>query len=74
MGSDLAAKLSIPQRMRSALKRGPLTVAALADELGVDPNSISVNVGRGPRVSDVAAREDSRFDGVYRIGLLAEGR
>lgn len=74
MGGDLAAKLSIPQRMRAALKHGPMTVAALAEHLGVEPNTINVNVGRGTKGDRRWLTKVPGNDGLSRIGLLAEGR
>lgn len=74
MGGDLAARLSVPQRMRAALKRGPMTVKALAEELGVEENTITVNVSRGTK--DGARRWLVKMpgsDGLYRIGLMAAG-
>jgi hypothetical protein len=72
---DLAARLSVPQRMRAILKRGPLTVAALAEELGVPENTITVNVSRGTggKASKGPAwlTKVSGPNGVHRIALLS---
>lgn len=44
--SDLASKLSTFERITAALKRGPLTVAALADELDAKPDTVERTVRR----------------------------
>ena len=44
--SDLASKLSTYERITAALKRGPMTVAALADELDAKPDTVEKTIGR----------------------------
>lgn len=72
MGTDLASRLSVPERMRAVLRRGPMTIPALADELGVAENTIGVNVTRGTKGSKRPwLVKVHGTDGTYRIGLLA---
>jgi hypothetical protein len=72
MGGELASKLSVPLRMRAVLRRGPMTTAALAEELGVPENTITVNVTRGTKGDRRWLTKIPGTDGLYRIGLLAK--
>lgn len=72
MGGDLAASLSVPQRMRAILKRGPMSVADVAEELGVSPNTVAVAVTRGTNGDRRWLTKVPTADGTYRIGLLAK--
>jgi len=64
--TELAESLPLWQRMKSALTRGPLTLARLADELGANVDTLDRTVrrksGMFTRVSDE--------DGVTRIALV----
>ena len=67
---DLAASLPIWQRMRHALKSGPMTIAALAEQLQVKVDSVDKSARRlqGKAFTRVAGD-----DGVYRIALIERG-
>jgi len=45
---DLAAHLSVKQRMAAALRTGPLSPAELAEEVGTRPNTVRVTARRHP--------------------------
>lgn len=45
---DLAAHLSVKQRMAAALRTGPLSPAELAEEVGTKPNTVRVTARRHP--------------------------
>jgi hypothetical protein len=66
-----AEKLSVRQRMQSLLKSGALTIAQIADELGVAVNTITVTVKRGSEGDRRWLTRVPGPDGVFRIGLLA---
>jgi len=62
----LAERLPIRTRIEAALKRGPMTYAALADELGQKVDSIQKAVKRN---SDKFTVVSGQPDGIQRIGL-----
>ncbi len=66
VGADVAAKAPIPLRLRAALRRGPLTLAALADELEAKVDTVERTVRR---YTETFTRVDGP-DGVARIALL----
>ena len=63
---DLAEGLPLWLRVKTELRRGPLTLAALAEELGAPVNSIEKAV---KRKSAVFTRL-SGPDGIARVALL----
>ncbi len=64
--SDLAGRLSVRQRMIRLLRSGSRTMAEIAEELGVPPNTVVTTAKRGD--GKVFAKL-AGVDGVYRIGL-----
>jgi hypothetical protein len=67
---QLAAKLSLPQRLFSALRRGPKTLAALTDETGGTLETIERTVRR---LKETYTRVNGS-DGVARIALVEKRR
>jgi hypothetical protein len=65
--AQLAAKLPLLQRMKQALRRGPKTLAALAEELDGNVDTIDRYVRRH---SLVFSRVSGSADGICRIALL----
>jgi hypothetical protein len=64
---QLADQLSISQRIRHLLRSGAMTYAAIAEELGEKPNTITQTVKRGKgKVFTIVLGAD----GIHRIGLL----
>jgi putative DNA primase/helicase len=62
----LAQTLPLRVRMMHLLKRGPLTMAQIADELGVKPDSVLKAVNRG----EAFMKLTDTPDGVHRIALV----
>jgi len=67
---DLAARLSTRQRMVHVLRGGSQTMAAIAAELDVPIDTIVKTTRRGEGKVFVRAVGP---DGIYRVGLLAQG-
>jgi hypothetical protein len=63
---QLAAKLPLSQRMYHALRRGPMTLAALAEETG----GAEATLDRYTRRSPNKYKRLDGVDGVVRIGLV----
>ncbi len=68
---EFAKGLPIPMRLRTALKRGALTVGELVDETGAKRDTVEKALGRGKGRSFVCLTNTS--DGIHRWGLM-EGR
>lgn len=64
---DLSAELPLWRRIQNAVKSGPLTLAALADDLSAKVDSVEKAV---KRKATVFTKVDGR-DGVQRVALLA---
>ena len=64
---DLAVSLQLWQRMRHTLKRGPMTIAALADELSARPDSITK---AAKRKTDLFTKVTNYPDGIHRLALV----
>ncbi len=64
---QLAKKLTLVQRMRHALRRGPKTLAILAGELDGEVDTLDRYVRRYP---NVFTRVSDQPDGVTRVALL----
>lgn len=62
----LAERLPIRTRIEAALTRGPMTYAALADELNAKVNSVEAAVRRSPEKFTVVSGQP---DGIQRIAL-----
>jgi hypothetical protein len=43
---DLASKLTVGQRMMHLLRRGPMTVTEIAENLGIEPNTVTQTINR----------------------------
>jgi hypothetical protein len=61
-----AASLPITARMRALLRSGPMTQAALVDQLGAKPDTIKKAVQR----NDDTFTRVLGMDGIHRIGLI----
>jgi hypothetical protein len=64
----LAEKLQLSVRLEHALKRGPMTLVALAEELGAKQDSIDKATRRGQSTFTRVLGAD----GVSRISLVAK--
>jgi hypothetical protein len=64
--AELAASLPLWQRIRSELRRGPQTIAAVAEELGVKVDSVEKALNRR---TDTFTRITGP-DGVHRYALV----
>ena len=64
----LADKLPLSVRIEHALKRGPMTLVALADELGAKVDSIDKATRRGQGTFTKVLGPD----GIHRIALVAK--
>jgi hypothetical protein len=64
--ADFAATLPIWQRARGTLRHGPMTLAAIAEELGSPVNSVEHAVRRHPKLFTRVSGKD----GIARIALL----
>ena len=64
---DLSAELPLWKRIQNAVKRGPLTLAALADDLSAKVDSVEKAVKRR---ANIFTKVDGA-DGVQRVALLA---
>lgn len=69
--TDFAAKLPLRQRMKAALAHGPLTLAALAEELDVKSDSLKKVVDRSKKESNPTFTRLVGADGTTRISLVA---
>jgi hypothetical protein len=66
---DLSASLPLRQRIQTAVRHTPMTIASLAEELGAKVDTIKKTVDRYPRLFS----KISGTDGINRIALT-EGR
>ena len=62
----LAERLPLAVRMTAALKRGPMTYAQLADELGAKLDTVIKAANRGPSFTKISSHQD----GITRIALV----
>jgi hypothetical protein len=69
--SEVAERMSLHQRMMHALREGPLTIAALAAQLGANPDSVDRIVRR---FKTRFVRLTSAKDGVHRVALVEVNR
>jgi hypothetical protein len=65
--SDLGDQLTLGQRMAHLLKGGPLTIAAIADELRAKVDTVAKTASRNRAFTKMPGS-----DGVYRIALTEE--
>jgi hypothetical protein len=68
---DFAASLQLWQRMKGQLSPGPMTLEALADELGAKPDSVKKVVDRSLKRKDPMFTRVVGADGQTRISLVA---
>ena len=69
--SDLSAGMALRQRIAAALKGGPLTIVAIADELGAKRDSVEKALRRQTRTFTTVTNTP---DGVHRWALLHDKR
>ena len=61
----LADRMPLSARIAATLKRGPMTIAAIAEELDAKPDSVIKAVNRGRLFTKVPGS-----DGIARIALM----